>query len=74
MTVLAQSLNFLYLPGGWKDALRQWEKKVEKAIRMPKEEEPPLKMFKPVNLNIPVLAAYEGVLGEEYWGKWTKNP
>ena len=47
--------------GGWKDALRQWEKKVD---------EPPLKVFKPVNSNVPVLNEYVGVLGEEYCGKW----
>ena len=60
--------------GGWKEAMRQWEKKVEKATRMPKEVEPPVKVFNPVNSNVPVLEEYEGVLGEEYWGKWQKNP
>ena len=44
--------------------MRQWEKRIEKATRMPKEEEPPLKVFKPVNSNVPVLKEYKGVLGE----------
>ena len=50
--------------------MRQLEKRIEKATRMPKEEEPPLKVFNPVNSNVPVLNEYVGVLGEEYCGKW----
>ena len=47
---------------------------MEKATRMPKKVEPPLKVFNPVNSNVPVLEEYEGELGEENWGKWQKNP
>ena len=54
--------------------MKQWEKRIEKATRMPKEEEPPLQIFKPVNSNVPVLKECIGVLGEEYWEKWQKNP
>ena len=32
----------MYLTGGWKDSLRDWEKEIEKAVRMSREEEPPL--------------------------------
>ena len=74
MIRVERDCNTYLFVGGWKEAMRQWEKKVEKATRMPKEVEPPVKVFNPVNSNVPVLEEYEGVLGEEYWGKWQKNP
>ena len=54
--------------------MREWEKKMSKATRMPPEKEPDLKVFAPVNPNLEVLGNYEGDLGDHYWNKWEKNP
>ena len=35
--------------------MRRWEKKLDKAMRMEKEVEPPLKTFNPVNKNLIIL-------------------
>ena len=59
---------------GWKESLRRWEKKLSKAVLMPAEKEPALKVFSPVNTNLPVLEEYEGTLSDEYWSSWTCNP
>ena len=55
-----------FLTGGWKEILRSWEKKLFKAMRMECEEEPALRTFKPVNLNIPRLGKYGADLGDAY--------
>ena len=47
---------------------------MSKAVLMPAEKEPALKVFSPVNTNLPVLEEYEGTLSDEYWGSWTCNP
>ena len=49
---------------------------LDEASRMRREESPPLKVFKPKNLNIPILERYPtGVdLGENYWSSWRCNP
>ena len=45
------------------------------AQRMPWEEAPPLKDFKPRCKNLPILEDYKAQdLGEEYWSKWAKKP
>ena len=38
--------------------MRRWEKKQEKALRMEKEVEPPLKTFKAVHENLTILEEY----------------
>ena len=38
--------------------MRRWEKRLDKAVRMEKEVEPPLKTFKAVNENLTILAEY----------------
>ena len=53
---------------GWRDRMRQWEEKLNKATRM--EMEPELKEFKRVNHNVVELDDYEaggtrGGSGEE---------
>ena len=55
---------------GWRDRMRLWEKKLNKATRMEMEREPELKEFKRVNLNVVELDDYEdggtrGGSGEE---------
>ena len=55
---------------GWRDRMRLWEKKLNKATRMEMEKEPELKEFKRVNLNVVELDDYEdggtrGGSGEE---------
>ena len=47
---------------------------MNKAMRMHSEEEPALKTFKPVNLNIPQLGKYGADLGDAYWDQWVCNP
>ena len=47
---------------------------MNKAMRMHSEEEPALKTFKPVNLNIPRLGKYGADLGDAYWDQWVCNP
>ena len=55
---------------GWKDTLRKWEKKLEKAVRMEKEVETPLKTFRPVNMNLKTPMMTQGMEYEELtkWG------
>ncbi len=81
MPCLSQALDYITVyvltneyNEGWKKTLREWGKKMSKATRMPPEEEPDLKVFAPVNPNLEVLGNYEGDLGDNYWGKWEKNP
>ena len=57
----------------WKDRLRYWGKKVEKASRFEREVEPPLKEFKPANQNLKILKSYPEVLEETYWESWVRN-
>ena len=59
---------------GWRDRMRLWGKKLNKATRMEMEREPELKEFKKVNHNVVELESYEGELGEDYWEAWVKNP
>jgi hypothetical protein len=70
------SLNsfFLILLGGWKEIFRSWEKKLNKAMRMPREVEPAMKTFNPANKNVPQLGKYAADLGDAYWDKWVCNP
>ena len=49
--------------------MRRWDKKLDKAVRMEREVEPPLKTFKAVNKNLIVLE----VLGDDYWAVWKPN-
>ena len=46
--------------------MRRWDKKLDKAVRMEREVEPPLKTFKAVNKNLIVLEKYDKVLGDDY--------
>ena len=64
----------MFLSGGWKEIFRSWEKKLNKAMRMHREEEPALKTFNPVNKNVPRLKEYGTDLGDAYWDKWVCNP
>ena len=43
----------------WKDRLRYWGKKVEKASRFEREVELPLNEFKPANQNLKILKSEE---------------
>ena len=54
----------MFLTGGWKEVFRNWEKKLNKASRMPKEEEPALRAFNPANKNVPRLKEYGADLGD----------
>ena len=63
----------MFLTGGWTEVFRSWEKKLNKAMRMPKEEEPAMKTFKPANENVPRLKEYGTDLGDAYWDKWVCN-
>ena len=47
---------------------------MSKAVLMPAEREPGLKVFSQVNNNIQVLEDYRGVLSDEYWDSWARNP
>ena len=51
----------------WKDRLRYWGKKVEKASRFKREVEPPLKKVTPANGNLKILTAYIEELEDDYW-------
>ena len=53
--------------------MRRWDKKLDKAVRMEREVEPPLKTFKAVNKNLIVLEKYDKVLGDDYWAVWKPN-
>ena len=68
-----KQITFTFARLGWKDAMRMWEKKLDKAVWMEKEVEPPLKTFKAVNENLIVLEKYDKVLGDEYWAVWKSN-
>ena len=55
---------------GWRDRMRLWEKKLNKATRMEMEREPEMKEFERVNHNVVELDDYEvggtrGGSGEE---------
>ena len=63
-----------YFSGAWKESLRKWEKKLNKAARMNMEKEPALKTFVPANKNLPLLKEYAQTLKDEYWEKWETNP
>ena len=49
---------------------RLWDKKIEKATRFKKDEEPKLKSFMPKNGNVEILENYGKVLSDSYWEKW----
>ena len=68
-----KQITFTFAGLGWKDAMRRWEKKLDKAVRMEKEVEPPLKTFKAVNENLIILEEYDKVLGDDYWAVWEAN-
>ena len=53
--------------------MRRWEKKLDKALRMEKEVEPPLKTFKALNTNLTILEEYGKELGDDYWAVWEGN-
>ena len=53
--------------------MRRWDKKLDKAVRMEREVEPPLKTSKAVNKNLIVLEKYDKVLGDDYWAVWKPN-
>ena len=63
----------MFLTGGWKEVFRSWEKKLSKAMKMPREEEPALKEFCPANKNVPRLQEYGADLGDAYWDTWVCN-
>ena len=55
---------------GWRDRMRLWEKKLNKATRMEMERDPEMKEFERVNHNVVELDDYEdggtgGGSGEE---------
>ena len=53
--------------------MRRWEKKLDKAVPMEKEVEPPLKTFKAVNENLIIMEEYGKVLEDDYWAVWEAN-
>jgi hypothetical protein len=67
--------DYIFLVTGpeWKEVLRRWDKKLEKAVRKDPEEEPPPKQFNPKNSNLTILEDYPKVLGKEYWDRWEGN-
>ena len=42
-------------------------------MKMPREEEPALKDFRPANKNVPRLQEYGTDLGDAYWDTWVCN-
>ena len=57
----------------WRRSKRLWDKKIEKATRFKKDEEPKLKGFTPKNGNVEILENYGKVLNDSYWEKWDSN-
>ena len=63
----------MFVLGGWEKIFRSWEKKLNKAMRMHREDEPAMKTFDPVNENVPRLEEYGTDLGDAYWDKWSRG-
>ena len=57
----------------WRRSKRLWDKKIEKATRFKKDEEPKLKSFTPKNGNVEILENYGKVLSDSYWEKWDSS-